>query len=492
MIAFVRGIRCLVVAGLAVLPAGAGAAPPAGYVAYRDPAGFVLERPPGWTVDAPSVGQVTVADPSRRAVAMIRGRVARGDLAAWLAQGFPAGEPWIASTTVLATENVAGETARAAFRFADANGARIRANAIAVRRGEIATVFVAAAHEDAFAQALPDLAAILDSFRFVVPPASGGAPPQLDFVQWVDPLENAFATDIPRGWVPSGGMVRRGLAGAKPILGVRSPDGRIELYLGDGSIPRFIVPSQLITGLGYREGAVEPSSGSVISRFRHAGEIGGDVVQGRFGRVTLLDRRDRPDLVELRRRMQPVLQGSITQMTGADIDFRTGDGRLGTLTITNSGWELPNLSGGWSVDDVYGFLAPPEATAVAGAALGRLLGAFRVNPDWFRQELGAQAQAQQQYMAYFQQSAALQQQTVSQRWATQDRQGREWRDALTNTVRLVDPQTNETFEVQGGSRYFFRNPNPQRPAVVGVDVDSNPDPIEMRRLLQMGVDTPYR
>jgi hypothetical protein len=72
------------------------------------------------------------------------------------------------------------------------------------------------------------------------------------------------------------------------------------------------------------------------------------------------------------------------------------------------------------------------------------------------------------------------------------RQGREFRDALTNTARLLDPQTGQTFEAQADSRYFYRVPNAHTPTIVGTEVDSNPDPVDMRRMMQFGVDLPYR
>jgi hypothetical protein len=63
-------------------PAGGGASPAAAarLVPHRDPAGFALDRPEGWTVEAPAPTQVAVWDPSGRTGALIRGRAARGEL----------------------------------------------------------------------------------------------------------------------------------------------------------------------------------------------------------------------------------------------------------------------------------------------------------------------------------------------------------------------------------------------------------------------------
>ena len=463
-----------------------------GFAEHRDPRGFVVWKPSDWLVAAPTPSEVSLADPSQQAFVLIRGRVVRGDLADWLARGFPAGDPWLGQFTPLGAEAAGPNAARAAFRIVDAAGNRRRANAVAVRQGEIATVMMAVAPEERFPAYLPGLSLMLDSFRFAAPQGGGPGAGAPDTVIWVDPLENAFSTHLPRGWRPDGGLRRTTSGAARTLFTVASPDGRIALFVGDPNVPRFIIPSPLLESLGYREGQLEPSSGQVISRFRHAGDIGGELVRRRFGQVQLQPPRERPDLVEHRRRNQPVLQGTLTAMTAADIDFQMPDGRMGTMTVINSGWDYPGLTGGWTVDEVYGFIAPREAAATAGAALGQALGMFRVNPQWFQQESRDQRDFQQRYLEYLNQSAALQQQTINHRWAVQDRQGREWRDALTNTVRLIDPQSNETFEVQAGSRYFYRNPNPQRPGIFGVDADFNPDPVELRRLLQMGVDTPYR
>jgi len=62
---------------------------------------------------------------------------------------------------------------------------------------------------------------------------------------------------------------------------------------------------------------------------------------------------------------------------------------------------------------------------------------------------------------------------------------------LGGTVRLVDPQPGETFQAGGQSRYFFRVVG--QGGVVGTDTDFNPAPdLDMRRLLQVGVDVPDR
>ena len=466
-----------------VRPAGAT------FAQFQDPRGFTIEVPQGWRVDAGSLDQIAVSDPSFRAFALVRGRVARGDLTEWLARQYLATEGWVGGFDVLGVERVGRDSVRAGFRIVDRNGQRKRANALAVRQGDIATVFVAGAPEQEFAQALPLLAAVLDSFRFG---GGRGAAPgaQLAFTTWADPVENAFTTQVPQGWQASGGIWRRGMFTKKPAVTLTSPDGRATVFLGNSAIPSFMLPSELLASLGWGEGSNGGTPGGVVSRYREASEFGAELIQQYFGPASFTARRERPDVAEPLRKRQMLGQQFAT---AADLEFQLADGRVGTLTIATAGYDVPGTAGAWEVEDFYGFVAPPELASAAGTALARLIGGFRVNPVWFAAELKTSVEHGRQIAAQREHSAALQQQTLEHSWAAQDRQSRQRRDVLGNTVQLLDPHTGERFETQAGSRYYYRPTNPMHDrTMVGVDVDSNPDPIEMRRMLQFGVDLPYR
>lgn len=465
---------------------------------HRDPRGFSVMLPAGWRVEAPTPNEIAVLDPGTGAAALVRGRVAAGDLATWLARAYPATEPGVTQASALAVEPAGAEAARATFRATDREGRQLRAHAVAVRprSGDLATVFVAAAPEASFGNQLPVLASILDSFRFEAPPATTTQPPpaaRLDWTRWRDPQEAAFEVDIPQGWRPQGGMLRQH-GYTRPTFDLTSPDGRIRLMVGDAAAPRFIIPSPLLLSLGNAEGQpVRGSPGLVMLRFRPAAEAAADLATRRFGRIEVLGLRDRPDLAAFRRQNQPQgVPGTVAMLTAADLEFRVADGRLGALSLVTAGWDAPGLVGGWGIDESYAFLAPPELTGLAGAALARVVGSLRVNPIWLAAELRGQRADSEAWIAYLNRSAELRQSTLEQRWAVQGRQGREWRDAVGNVARLVDPQTREEIEVQRTGRYFFRSTIPHRPGVVSTETDWNPEPIELRRMLEMGRDLPYR
>src|SRR5580700_3002783 len=59
--------------------------------------------------------------------------------------------------------------------------------------------------------------------------------------QFQDPFEHAFALDVPQGWTVQGGLFRLGYSDERPMVDLRSPDGAIEIRLGDVAIPSYTV-----------------------------------------------------------------------------------------------------------------------------------------------------------------------------------------------------------------------------------------------------------
>jgi len=64
-------------------------------------------------------------------------------------------------------------------------------------------------------------------------------------VSWTtvhDTRENAFSLDVPRGWRNLGGMFRFSLIDARPFVDMTSPDGKVNVRIGDASIPPYSMP----------------------------------------------------------------------------------------------------------------------------------------------------------------------------------------------------------------------------------------------------------
>lgn len=460
---------------------------------HRDPAGFSIQVPLGWQVQSDRLTDIAAGDAQGRAVALVRARPARGDLGRWLTQDYPRSEPGMAGYQVDGVQASGADVAQAWVRYTNPQGLAKRARVVVVRRGEMATVFVASAPAELLAQQLPVLARVLDSVRFEAP--RGGAPgaslPPLSYARWVDPREGAFAVELPAGWHTQGGL-QRTTWNRRVVYQATSPDGAAMLFAGDATMPRiFILPNEITARYGQGSNSSWGPDAMFVAPFHSAGQLGALLVKQRFGgQVTAT--RPRADLVQIAQR-NPLLPPGTSAATAADVEFRLSDGRIGVLTLSTFGNTTAGVGGNWWADGVHGFIAPPERAAQTGLALAHLVASTQVNPAWAQGERQHELRLGQQYTAYLQHAQALQQQTIAQRWASQDAIARGRRDGLGGTVRLQDPQTGEIFETTASDRYYFRVTAADRPTVLGSDVDARPLPqVDLRRLLQVGVDVPDR
>src|SRR6185295_20090007 len=68
--------------------------------------------------------------------------------------------------------------------------------------------------------------------------------PGLAFTRFVDPKENAFSTEVPRGWKSSGGLFRFASVDTRGAVAATSPEGDIRVSAGDADLPPYTVPNQ--------------------------------------------------------------------------------------------------------------------------------------------------------------------------------------------------------------------------------------------------------
>ncbi len=70
----------------------------------------------------------------------------------------------------------------------------------------------------------------------------GMAQSQVSWVTVRDNREQAFSVEVPKGWKTWGGLFRFSLIEARPFVDMTSPDGKINVRLGDASIPIYSAP----------------------------------------------------------------------------------------------------------------------------------------------------------------------------------------------------------------------------------------------------------
>jgi hypothetical protein len=282
----------------------------------------------------------------------------------------------------------------------------------------------------------------------------------LTWTSFQDPFEKAFAVAVPQGWTVRGGLFRMGYSDERPMVDLTSPDGRIDVRVGDLSIPVFTIPSQFHSKEGeiYDLGA---QAQMVVARYRTGPEFAALYARGRFGQVCRNPVADAANVDFVVPDYLP--QDAVPAQTSAgQIAYRCASGSIAfAFARTSAGGGL------WVAATLGSFIAPPDQVALARSVLLRCAGSFRLSPDWLayqkkmdayaldyqrarqqrrRDELGRQVQEFESQMA------AMRTQVDSFR-RHQDAQASQvegFTQALRGVTPTLDPMTGETREVWTG------------------------------------------
>ena len=71
-------------------------------------------------------------------------------------------------------------------------------------------------------------------------------PANLKFTRLTEPVEKSFSIDLPAGWKNDVSLVRV-YEIVRHVTTSQSPDGRVLFFIGDGRMPGFSVPNEILT-----------------------------------------------------------------------------------------------------------------------------------------------------------------------------------------------------------------------------------------------------
>ncbi len=196
--------------------------------------------------------------------------------------------------------------------------------------------------------------------------------------QFQDPLEHAFAVDVPRGWTAKGGLFRLGYSDERPMLDLRSPDGSIEIRLGDVAIPSYTVPNQFHAHEGevYDLGA---QARLIVARYRTGPEFAVLYSHARFGSEC---RNPKPDSANAGLTVPDYLpqEQNAAQTSTGQIAYRceTPDGTRVVFAYTRT----TLYQGIWQVQTMVSFVTPPEKASMAKSIALRCAHSLEISPEW--------------------------------------------------------------------------------------------------------------
>ena len=252
--------------------------------------------------------------------------------------------------------------------------------------------------------------------RAVTANASGAI---LMFTPWRDPKEGAFTLNVPEGWHVSGGTFRNSAIDPRQTLRAASPDGGIQIFMGDANLVPREVPNRMMGYAGMREGQVTqgPWGGPIlIARYQTGMQFAEGYIRSTLCREPQITASG--ILAEATRDLtqQAIAYGRAMNMpaqaTVGEVSFHCG-AQAGYVRASTVIGGPPNGAQIWAVLELSGFIASnPSQTTFARYILDNVVSSLKVSPEWEARQAqathdvtGAVTRAQQQMSASIAQHA---------------------------------------------------------------------------------------
>jgi len=273
-------------------------------------------------------------------------------------------------------------------------------------------------------------------------------------VEWTtfqDPIEKAFTIDVPTGWTAKGGLFRLGYSDYRPMVDLQSPDGKVNIRLGDISIPTYSVPNQFHA----QEGSVVDLGAQAqmtVAQYRPGEEYAALYARVRFHDTCpvlapqkLAGIASMPDTPE---------EALVKHSSAGEAAYSCGGARIAYVYAKTA------LYGTfWQVHTLASLVAPQDQVRAAHAIVERGVKSFKFTPAWIeyqnkldQEALVYQRQRQQmrrrvlaQQVAQFEmRMQAMQNQVAAfeHRQAGQAAQVESWGNILTEITPTTDPLGN--------------------------------------------------
>lgn len=460
------------------------------WTTHNDPAGFMVDVPPAWTVGKdPATGRIVLRG-TRGEQAVIwplflqhvaldpgRATVLLPQLAGKVDTQMSWGRVQSTPGTVRAFASGTGQRSGAAL-LSWANGAS----------GASAYFYCLEAPSDVYRNSMDSFVRILKSFHVVQDPSlkdveqngRAAGPAAMNFVNWNDPHEGAFSVGVPQGWRVIGGSYRLSVTDVRYAIAMGSPDGQVRAIIGDSSIGLFIPPSQILATAGLREGGyygLGDGTRVEIRRYIPGPQFVRAYVQSFVARqcagLQVQSNNARPDLASsFAQSARNEGLGYTPYVTAGDASFTcnlNGQQVRGKFVAATLPFE-PNQTSMWTVYRLYGYLAAAGREQEAEQVVLQALQTWKFDPRWEAQQHNIANSAVQQDNARSQQIRARAQQAIAedqrqtsetimkgweQRQKVYDEISRRQENAILGTLDVVDPQTGVQYKVSNFGDYHY-------------------------------------
>lgn len=232
------------------------------------------------------------------------------------------------------------------------------------------------------------------------PPASTPRGTAIQWVKYFDPNEHAFSLDVPAGWRVQGGSRRISTVEIRTGVDIDSPDGAIQIFYGDASIPIYTLPSPMLSRAGLGIGKVySPGFGQqfVIMPYHNGESFAAQWGEKRIARSCSSVQRTavqpRPDASQ--GIDHAFAAGGIrTSIQAGEATFSCSFSGAPAVGYVFAATELARSQMGslWDVKSLVGFVANQARAAEANAILGHIVASFAIDSAWAARQQQTAAQ----------------------------------------------------------------------------------------------------
>lgn len=217
-------------------------------------------------------------------------------------------------------------------------------------------------------------------------PTAAAPAGRIRLMSWRDPNEGAFTVSLPAGWQIQGGTVRTTQVEPHYVIRAQSPSGGVQMFMDDPNIAVHQIP-----GWGTREGQIIPSAWGgriLVERYLPAPILAEQYVRQRYcpaasafqGGIIPGQTRD------LNQKFGPIAaaEGKRVHLDAGEISFKCGQQNGYVYAITLQAWQQGGPLSLWVVYRIAGYLAQPQDTTQAAAAMHAMLGSFQMDQGWLQ------------------------------------------------------------------------------------------------------------
>jgi hypothetical protein len=462
-----------------------------GWTRHRDPHGFDIEYPAGWTAEVSNDMRIVVRSQDGLSMATIAPFVRGGATCRqYLAEALTG------TASIFPQARIENATQRrqepdevvAGFTFA---GGKSRGAALCSLYRGSGMMFAIAAPSAQYERQKDDLVRIVRTVSFgqAGGPSSGQQAPArrpVQYARFTDPREGSFTLDVPAGWRAEGGLLRRSAIDVTASVRMSSPDGASAIFIGDERLFNCVTP-EVMSG-AMREGQMYDSGAGtrlMVLRFQppitfamnYLGQL--QSMYGLSG-IQVKDRRDRPDLTAASNRSAAQYNANplgASRTLAGEVSFtaqRNGRQVAGYLLVSITAVPWMNNGTYWT-PVVAGYTTPMEELGQTTAMFWHSATSAQVNPQWTQGQQKTTMATSQIFAA----SAAATNETITKSyWSTQatyDKTFQSDSDARRGQVRLRDPNTGEEFTSTAGHNYYYRPAAGDERHIFGTDNTDRPN-----------------